>query len=964
MKRILFLVGVSLTQVASAQFQQIFTSSNNSWHFQGNANRLGVGRFPLGNALNPNLPATLTVDGRTLNQFGQPANQTGDVFFTYSPVVAGQPTRWRMHYGNTPIGQLFNNGVDAHFRFQAMQNNSSLILHNAVGIGAYGNNAVLPAVLSVDANLVNTPAPNNTVFQTNGVATQPTFWRMQRGGVEMGSIFNNGANTNFEFRSAIAGSDIVFRTLSATAAGFDERMRLNQRLFQGTDVTGVTISENPQNPIAAPASLLHIGFSLSGGWRNWMDVGTYTSTLTDNMYVGMKNELADPNAPWDGRQSAVISWGNNPTGQADFTDRLRFIFTSFNDPAVTLQSETQDGLEVARMVTNGNVPRMGIGNFMGANTFPGDDPTNTLEIRSDVDPALLATNNITNAPTRSGLRFSNLDATLAVDAASNSTNTVLSVNDQGDVILVEDRGGLQGCNNPLVGANGTGHAGIQLNTNNFYFIGQDDDFDRVGVGLPCGAPIKARFEVEELVTAAVNAPTTAQIAAAFRCTGTYTGTNHVASTAVMGTADALASFNLGVLTNTGGRFIAKNNKYAYGVMGEANDGDSNYGGYFSATGGSSNYGLYASVATAQGGSPNDIAALFNGDVYGTAGLISLSDKNLKANITPISSALNKLSKITPSEFSFINTPYVSLAQGKQFGVIAQEVEAFLPELVSNITIPDVLDETGAIVHPSQTWKGVNYTGLIPITIQGVKELDATVKKLTLSDAQLKQNVQPLQNSLHLIRQLNGVSYQWNQQADTTLSLPSGTEIGLIAQSVEAIIPEVVFTDDRGYKNVAYQKIVPHLIEANKQLQDSLADLNNQLQALSQQVAAIQNCMNNLPIGMNCNGVSARIESPENVVTVEPQKVVLESSDAIILYQNQPNPFDNTTIIRYFIPEIGQRAEMVFHDEYGREINRVQLEQTGLSQLEISAENLASGVYTYSLVVGDKLIDTKKMIKVR
>jgi len=49
-------------------------------------------------------------------------------------------------------------------------------------------------------------------------------------------------------------------------------------------------------------------------------------------------------------------------------------------------------------------------------------------------------------------------------------------------------------------------------------------------------------------------------------------------------------------------------------------------------------------------------------------------------------------------------------------------------------------------------------------------------------------------------------------------LGKGRDIGLIAQDVEAIIPELVYTDSKGYKSLSYDKIVPVLVEAIKEQQ--------------------------------------------------------------------------------------------------------------------------------------------------
>lgn len=86
-----------------------------------------------------------------------------------------------------------------------------------------------------------------------------------------------------------------------------------------------------------------------------------------------------------------------------------------------------------------------------------------------------------------------------------------------------------------------------------------------------------------------------------------------------------------------------------------------------------------------------------------------------------------------------------------------------------------------------------------------------------SDLRLKHDVQPLQNDLDKILKLQGVSYYWND-SDT-----HGTrkQVGVIAQDVEKIYPELVETDDQGMKSVNYSHLVAPLIEAVKTLYNHL-----------------------------------------------------------------------------------------------------------------------------------------------
>src|SRR6185369_13956945 len=86
-----------------------------------------------------------------------------------------------------------------------------------------------------------------------------------------------------------------------------------------------------------------------------------------------------------------------------------------------------------------------------------------------------------------------------------------------------------------------------------------------------------------------------------------------------------------------------------------------------------------------------------------------------------------------------------------------------------------------------------------------------------SDSHFKQNITPLQNSMENILKLQGVNYFWKTKEFPERNFNDKKQIGLIAQKVEKILPELVFTDKNGYKSVDYSKLTPILVEAIKEL---------------------------------------------------------------------------------------------------------------------------------------------------
>ncbi len=93
-----------------------------------------------------------------------------------------------------------------------------------------------------------------------------------------------------------------------------------------------------------------------------------------------------------------------------------------------------------------------------------------------------------------------------------------------------------------------------------------------------------------------------------------------------------------------------------------------------------------------------------------------------------------------------------------------------------------------------------------------------------SDKRWKKNIHSLENSLYKILQLQGVSFDWRIKEFAEMNFPSGTKVGLIAQDVEKILPNIVHTDKNGYKSVEYANIVVVLIEAVKEQQKEIDEL--------------------------------------------------------------------------------------------------------------------------------------------
>ncbi len=130
------------------------------------------------------------------------------------------------------------------------------------------------------------------------------------------------------------------------------------------------------------------------------------------------------------------------------------------------------------------------------------------------------------------------------------------------------------------------------------------------------------------------------------------------------------------------------------------------------------------------------ALLANGWAGGTTPWINISDEKIKTNITTIGDALSKVLRLRGVEYNFRTEEYskLNLTSEKQVGFIAQEVERVIPSAVHDKGIPyDIDPVTDGINSRRGTYnlKGIAYTDIIPLLVEGMKEQQGIIDELKL-----------------------------------------------------------------------------------------------------------------------------------------------------------------------------------------------------------------------------------------
>ena len=91
-----------------------------------------------------------------------------------------------------------------------------------------------------------------------------------------------------------------------------------------------------------------------------------------------------------------------------------------------------------------------------------------------------------------------------------------------------------------------------------------------------------------------------------------------------------------------------------------------------------------------------------------------------------------------------------------------------------------------------------------------------------SDMRWKSNIIPITNPIEKVKMIGGYTYNWK---DNSKPHNRGKkDVGVLAQEIEKVLPEIVREDKEGYKSVQYDKIIPLLIESIKEQQKQIEEL--------------------------------------------------------------------------------------------------------------------------------------------
>ena len=258
----------------------------------------------------------------------------------------------------------------------------------------------------------------------------------------------------------------------------------------------------------------------------------------------------------------------------------------------------------------------------------------------------------------------------------------------------------------------------------------------------------------------------------------------------------------------------------------------------------------------------------------------------------------------------------------------------------------------------------------------------------ISDGRIKKNIKANVPGLQFINKLQPVTYNLNiknlrttlkeenteGQNATAVNTDNGNMLaekgveekgkifytGFIAQDVEKAAKEIGYDfsgvdvpeNESGLYGLRYAEFVVPLVKAVQELSAANDELKNENEKLKTGNQEQQNEIDELQNEMR--------ELKALITSSQTNAANTRQISAGSLYQNQPNPCNQSTIIKYTVPQQALNAVIKITNANGQEIKSISINQKGNGQVNIEAGSLTAGTYFYSLFADGKKIDTKQM----
>lgn len=251
----------------------------------------------------------------------------------------------------------------------------------------------------------------------------------------------------------------------------------------------------------------------------------------------------------------------------------------------------------------------------------------------------------------------------------------------------------------------------------------------------------------------------------------------------------------------------------------------------------------------------------------------------------------------------------------------------------------------------------------------------------LSDGRFKSDVKEDVPGLDFITKLRPVTYHLDMDniakflnrpdslrlKDAEAAKGAMLQTGFVAQEVEEAAREAGYDfsgvdrpkSENDFYGLRYAEFTVPLVKAVQELSAQNIELKKTVEEQQKQIDEMRG-----DLTVCCNSEEAKGAAFDGLLKegrVSVEQVEAIAQDMPLLSQNQPNPFNEKTIIRFYLPKGTRAASIKVFDNSGSVHRLFVLNGEGPGTIEIDGNTLAAGTYYYSLLVDRNVIDTKTMV---
>lgn len=211
-----------------------------------------------------------------------------------------------------------------------------------------------------------------------------------------------------------------------------------------------------------------------------------------------------------------------------------------------------------------------------------------------------------------------------------------------------------------------------------------------------------------------------------------------------------------------------------------------------------------------------------------------------------------------------------------------------------------------------------------------------------SDSRYKKDIKSIDKMEDKVLKLNPVTYQYRVSEFKEKNFDKSLSIGFLAQELQKEFPELVKQEVDGYFTVNYIGLIPVLTKTIQEQNTSIKAVKSENQSLKSEVEMLKE----------------RLATIEKMIGVKNEGLNQIKDE---LFDPIPNPTSGATEIFYQLSQEYSNAYITIMGLDGKVIESYKLSaQKGKSSIKTDLSKLASGIYLYSLVAGERVIDSKRL----